>query len=159
MDDYTTRRFFISIQRSRPIERAQWDGNGEFLTPDGRKLLTRANDYGIDRDKQRRKVVFSGIDASAPFQDAAMTETMGPIADRENEHLGITDSQVVALRRYYLDAVRALQQGARPPGLAWDVEDDNSYDDLYLVSALIAGDRDWTTQVPDVTTHVLAGAR
>ena len=71
----------------------------------------------------------------------------------------MTDSQVVALRRYYLDAVQALQQAARPPGLAWDLEDDNSYDDLYLVSALITTDRDWTSQVPEVTTHVLAGAR
>jgi phenylpropionate dioxygenase-like ring-hydroxylating dioxygenase large terminal subunit len=159
MDDHTTRRFFISIRRSRPIDRAEWDHDSQFLTPDGGKLLTRANDYLIDRDKQRRKVVYSGIDASAPFQDAAMTETMGPIADRENEHLGVTDTQVVALRRYYLDAVHALQQGARPPGLAWDVEDDNSYDDLYLVSALISADRDWKRQVPEVTTHVLAGAR
>jgi hypothetical protein len=159
MDDFTTRRFFISIQRSRSVRPPYGDGNSDFLTPDGHKLLNRGNDYGIDRDKQRRKVVYSGIDASAPFQDAAMTETMGPISDRENEHLGITDTQVVALRRYFLDAVRSFQQGVRPPGLAWGPADDNSYDDLYLVSALIDAHRDWTSQVPEVSTHALAGAR
>jgi hypothetical protein len=88
-----------------------------------------------------------------------MTETMGAISDREHEHLGVTDTQVVALRKYYLDAVRALQQGGRPPALAWGVEDEVSYDDLYLVSGLIAADRDWKSQVSDVTTHALVGAR
>ncbi len=159
MDDFTTRRFFISIQRTHPIDRRDWDSNETFLTPDGRKVLTKANDYRIDREKQRTKAVYSGIDASAPFQDAAMTETMGAIADRENEHLGVTDTQVVALRRYYLDAIKLHQQGKPLPGLAWDVEDDNSYDDLYMVSGLIKTDRDWQSQVPDVTTHQLAGVR
>lgn len=86
-----------------------------------------------------------------------MTESMGPIVDREHEHLGVGDTQVVAVRSFYLDAVRAFRQGAPPPGLAWDVEDDNSYDDLYLVSALISQGGDWKAQVPEVTTHVLAG--
>lgn len=131
----------------------------QYLAPNGAKLLNRANDYLIDRAKQRTKEIYSGIEGGAPFQDAAMTETMGGIADREHEHLGVTDSQVVAVRKFYLDAVRTFQQGAVPPGLARDVEDDNSYDDLYLVSALIDGERDWKSQVPDVTTHVLGGVR
>ncbi len=159
IDDYTTRRFFISIRRSGPIDRSEWDGTSQYFATDGSRLLTRANDYRIDREKQRSKLVYSGIDATAPFQDAAMTETMGPIADRENEHLGVTDTQVVALRRFYLDALRTLQQGGRLPGLAWGDEDDVSYDDLYLVSALIATDRDWKSQIPEVTTHTLVGAR
>ena len=158
IDDYTTRRIFISVQRSKPLERGyQGLGQSEYVAPDGRKLLNRANDYKIDREKQRTKEIYSGIEGGAPFQDAAMTETMGPIADREHEHLGSTDSQVVAVRQFYLNAVKAFQRGERPPGLAWDVEtDDNRYDDLYLVSALIDEDRPWKSQIPEVTTHALA---
>src|SRR5581483_11488312 len=32
MDDYTTRRFFISVQRTLPMNRADWDNNAQFLT-------------------------------------------------------------------------------------------------------------------------------
>ena len=159
MDDYHTMRYFISLRRSQPIERLEWQAFSQYLEPDGRKLLNRANDYLIDRQKQMSNEVFSGIVGSAPFQDAAMTETMGPIADREHEHLGMTDSQVVAVRRFYLDAVHAFQRGEPLPGLARDAAEDNSYDDMYLVSALVSEDRDWKSQVPEVTTHILAGAR
>src|SRR5262249_22267532 len=126
VDDFNTRRFFISVQRTGPIDRAEWDGQERYFAADGSRLLTRANDYLIDREKQRTKYVYSGIDAGAPCQDAAMTETMGRISDRENEHLGVTDTQVVALRKYYMDALKAVQEGKQPPGLSWDVEDEIS---------------------------------
>ena len=47
-----------------------------------------------------------------------MTETMGPIMDRTNEHLGTTDQMIIRTRRRYLAAAKALRDhGITPPGV------------------------------------------
>jgi hypothetical protein len=47
-----------------------------------------------------------------------MTESMGPIVDRGNEHLGSTDRAIVQLRTVLLQAAKALRdQGTTPPGV------------------------------------------
>jgi hypothetical protein len=53
------------------------------------------------------------------MQDVAMQESMGPIADRANEHLGSADAAVIAARRRLLAEVRALAAdgAASPSGL------------------------------------------
>jgi hypothetical protein len=77
-------------------------------------LATRANDYRLDRDKQRRES-FTGI-TGIRDQDLAVQEDQfgGPIADRPREHLGASDTAVIAMRQRLLRTVRALQQGQGP---------------------------------------------
>jgi len=41
---------------------------------------------------------------------------MGPIYDRGREHLGSSDTAIVAARRRLLKAARELEQGIEPPG-------------------------------------------
>jgi hypothetical protein len=75
-----------------------------------------ANDYQIDRDWQRHGD-FTGIDGILT-QDQAVTESMGPIYDRTQEHLGSSDVMVIRVRRRLLDAARALaDQRIAPPGV------------------------------------------
>jgi phenylpropionate dioxygenase-like ring-hydroxylating dioxygenase large terminal subunit len=84
----------------------------------GRWRLTqnRDNDYLVDREKQRRKESFTGIEGILT-QDQAVTESMGPIYDRSHEHLGTSDSMVIRTRRRMLETVRALRDhGTLPPG-------------------------------------------
>jgi hypothetical protein len=40
---------------------------------------------------------------------------MGPIYDRSQEHLGVSDMTVIAVRRFLLRAIRAVQNGQEPP--------------------------------------------
>ena len=81
-----------------------------------RPLGERSNDYLQDRDVQRTKT-FTGIPMIA-LQDQAMTEGMGPIFDRTQEHLGTSDAAVIHVRRRLIEAVRALQEhGTPPPGV------------------------------------------
>ncbi|HEY4685683.1 MAG TPA: Rieske 2Fe-2S domain-containing protein [Dehalococcoidia bacterium] len=76
-----------------------------------------ANDYLIDREAQREKKSFSGIPGIRQ-QDMAMTETMGPIYNRSNEHLGTSDSMIIRARRRWIAAAKALRdEGALPPGV------------------------------------------
>ena len=47
-----------------------------------------------------------------------MTESMGPIYDRSNEHLGTTDALIIRTRRRMIAAAKALhEQGITPPGV------------------------------------------
>jgi len=74
------------------------------------------NDWLIDRDAQRRNLIYSGIDNIA-LQDQAITESMGPISDHSWEHLGPSDRMIARTRRRALMAARALREsGTSPPG-------------------------------------------
>ena len=47
-----------------------------------------------------------------------MTETMGPIYDRAQEHLGTTDAMVIMVRRLLINAAQALRdEGVVPPNV------------------------------------------
>ena len=75
------------------------------------------NDYLIDRERQRSEN-FTGLEESAPLQDAACQESMGPIVDRSGEHLGSSDAGIIGVRRRLLDAALRLRDaGEDPPGM------------------------------------------
>jgi len=158
MDDDHTMRWTITVQRTTTVDRGHRGFPSNEILPDGRKVVNRQNDYMIDREKQKSGLVFSGLDWSFATQDGCVVESMGPIMDRENEHLGQGDSQVVAVRRYLLDAIREVQNGGDAPGVAFDVED-NDFSDLIMVSAVVPAGMDWKAYAPQVTTHALAGVR
>jgi hypothetical protein len=78
-------------------------------------IANRANDYLIDRERQRTEN-FTGM-RGIREEDIAIQEDQygGPIADRTKEHLGTSDAGIIALRRRLLNAVRSLQRGQEPP--------------------------------------------
>ncbi|MBV8087662.1 MAG: Rieske 2Fe-2S domain-containing protein [Chloroflexi bacterium] len=77
------------------------------------------NDYLIDRDLQRTNQGFNGYTGIVGVvQDTMVTESMGAICDRTQEHLGTTDAMIIRVRKRLLDAARALQSnGITPPGV------------------------------------------
>src|SRR4029450_801367 len=96
---------------------------GFYVLPDttdwlGKCRLTqnKDNDYLIDREAQRTES-FTGI-AGIHQQDQAVTESMGTIYDRSQEHLGPSDARVIRTRRRVINAARALRDSAAtPPGV------------------------------------------
>ena len=107
----------------RPVASAGARPGGFEFQPDGSDWLGKFrlaqhkdNDYLIDREAQRT-TSFTGI-AGIHQQDQAVTESMGPIYDRSQEHLGTSDAMVIRTRRRVLNAARALRDsGATPPGV------------------------------------------
>ena len=89
-----------------------------YRLPDGaiidicRDVRHAENDYRIDREMQRTQN-FTGIPVIRS-QDTAMTESMGGIVDRSQEHLGPTDVAVIAARRRLISMARDLQNGVEP---------------------------------------------
>ncbi|MBV9329470.1 MAG: Rieske 2Fe-2S domain-containing protein [Chloroflexi bacterium] len=124
--------FFSMGSRASQVQSSNVNANrrmvrqrpGEMLLPNttdwyGRFRLeaNAANDYRIDRDKQRRKEDYTGI-PGIHTQDQAVTESMGPIYDRTSERLGTSDVMVIRVRRRLIEAARAFaDRGLTPPGV------------------------------------------
>jgi phthalate 4,5-dioxygenase oxygenase subunit len=95
------------------------------------------NDHLIDRDLQRTSSYTGIIGANA--QDQGITESMGPLSDRTQEHLGTSDIMIARTRIRLLRAMRALgENGTTPPGV-----DDPAVYRVRSGGALLPRDADW----------------
>jgi phthalate 4,5-dioxygenase len=81
-----------------------------------RSVRNRNNKYQIDRQVQKTQT-YSGI-SGTNTQDRAIQESMGAIADRTLERLGTTDRAIITARRLLLKAVKTVEDGGDPPGVA-----------------------------------------
>lgn len=81
-----------------------------------RSVKNADNLYMIDRELQRTQT-YTGI-TGLNTQDRAIQESMGPIADRTLERLGTTDRAIVHARGALLKAIKTVQDGGDPPGVA-----------------------------------------
>ena len=121
MDDYNTLEW--AVGRRAPEVQSLGTFGREYV-PNGTGWHERfrieqnlGNDFQIDREAQKRGDSFTGIPGIRQ-QDMAMTETMGKIMDRGNEHLGTTDQMIIRTRRHYIAAAKALRDhGVTPPGV------------------------------------------
>jgi hypothetical protein len=124
MDDENTMVFNTHWSWSEPLtERARsLAGSGNELHVDidtennFRSVRNMDNKYLIDRHLQKT-TTYSGI-TGTNTQDRAIQESMGAIADRTLERLGTTDRAIINARRTLLKAVKTVQDGGEPPGLA-----------------------------------------
>jgi phenylpropionate dioxygenase-like ring-hydroxylating dioxygenase large terminal subunit len=81
-----------------------------------RMVQNRHNDYLLDREYQKNGS-YTGI-RGIGIQDEAVTESMGEIVDRTQEHLGTSDLMVIQLRRLLLRNARRLRDhGEVPPAV------------------------------------------
>ena len=80
-----------------------------------RAIQNRDNDYLIDRALQASGESFTGMKGLG-IQDCAIQESMGPIADRTPEHLGISDTAIVKIRRLLLQTLKDHAAGKPLPG-------------------------------------------
>jgi phenylpropionate dioxygenase-like ring-hydroxylating dioxygenase large terminal subunit len=81
-----------------------------------RSVRNMDNKYMIDRYLQKTQT-YSGI-TGTNTQDRAIQESMGAIADRTLERLGTTDRAIIHARRSLLQAIKMVQDGGDPPGVA-----------------------------------------
>jgi hypothetical protein len=81
-----------------------------------RLVQNRSNDYAINREAQRTDS-YTGI-PGIHQQDQAITESMGTIYERTQEHLGTTDAMVIRTRRRLINAAKAhVKDSTLPPGV------------------------------------------
>ena len=96
------------------------DGKGihdTYVPGTFRPLANKDNDYLMDRAAQKRGDTYSGVEGIA-MQDASLQESMGPIVDRTKENLVSTDNGIIMARHRLLRALKAMEKGETPPGIA-----------------------------------------
>jgi phthalate 4,5-dioxygenase len=121
---------------------AAWGGYVDAGSDPRRRFYTRANVHNdYLKDRALEKELMLGIPFLVNLQDRAMTETMGPIYDRTQEHLGTTDAMVIYMRRRLLDAARAL----RADGVVPANVDDASLYRVRPASILLPEGESWIT--------------
>jgi phthalate 4,5-dioxygenase oxygenase subunit len=120
IDDEHCWVYNLSWHPVRPLTReeiAEMRAGGGFHTEmipgTNQARQNKANDYLIDRELQRSGISYTGIKGIA-VQDIAVQESMGPIYDRTKEHLGTSDTAIIAARKLLMNAVRALKRGTIP---------------------------------------------
>jgi phthalate 4,5-dioxygenase oxygenase subunit len=162
IDDYNSMAWTITYHPTRPLSEESLErmrkGWGLHLGLDKlmpetaeagsrwRPMAHRGNNYLMDYNAQRTKT-FSGLPGTA-MQDQAMQETMGPIYERWEEHLGASDTAIIQVRRRWLNAAKDLRDhGMTPPG----VENPESY---FVRSAGVVLPRDiaWVEGAQDLLT-------
>lgn len=118
-DDTHCWRYDIGFRRDRAV-RDEEVHRRKQINPDFTKVRNARNDYQQDR-KMQKAVNFTGIEDFLNH-DACATESMGAIFDRSQEHLGVSDKAVIAVRKFLLNSVKGLQEGREPPHLARERE-------------------------------------
>jgi phthalate 4,5-dioxygenase oxygenase subunit len=118
-DDTHTMFYFIAWSEGAGIPQDEWRKFcgaqvGIDLDRQFRSLRTKDNDYLQDRQSMRQGS-HTGI-VGIPNQDMAMWETMGPIADRSKERLGVSDVAIVHFRRIMVEAARLVAVGGAAIG-------------------------------------------
>ncbi|MBV9898141.1 MAG: Rieske 2Fe-2S domain-containing protein [Chloroflexi bacterium] len=88
------------------------DPTNTFIPGTWRRVRNKDNDYLIDRQRQKT-YNYTGLPGNR-VEDAAMTESMGPIYDRTQEHLGTTDVAIIFWRRMMMRMARNLEKGIEP---------------------------------------------
>src|SRR5439155_7918063 len=150
MDDEHSWHFRVSWNSSRPIT----DAEREYVLNSGinypelesgtfRPKANKDNDYLIDREWQRTGSV-TGIRGTTQ-QDRAVTESMGAIYDRTKEHLGTSDTVIIAMRRKLSKTARELQAGREPYAA--------THPDVYRrrgVDMLLERSKHWDTEAKDL---------
>ena len=121
MDDERMWGYTVAWHPDRPLTEEEvariesWRGVYTELVPGTyESTLSSANDYGIDREKQRTES-FTGIRGIREQDLPVQEDQWGPISNRPREHLGTTDLAIIAMRRKLLRTLRGLQEGVEPP--------------------------------------------
>src|SRR5207244_8612077 len=83
------------------------------IGPDHVKIRNIHNHYLQDREEQKSET-FTGMGKHFLIHDSCATESMGTIVDRSKEHLGTSDIAVIAIRKFLLQCVKALDRGQEP---------------------------------------------
>jgi len=123
IDDENTMLYSADYWVDRPLtpddlkRSAEYHGiHTENIAGTDRAIQNRDNDYLIDRDLQKSGKSFTGM-RGLGVQDSAMQESMGPIANRTKEHLGVSDTAIIQIRKLLMQTLKDFAAGKEPAGL------------------------------------------
>jgi hypothetical protein len=133
-------KFTFVFDYSAPLDREKVRGSRAVMDPEYQSVWNASNRYGQDRRSMVNS--FSGMGRNFQVHDLCVTERMGPISDRTQEHLVASDQPIIAARHLLLRAIRTVQEGGDPPGVFCHPED-NSFKEVVTSYGLLPATTDW----------------
>ena len=123
MDDETTMLYSVDFHPGRPLSDEDLARSKDYrgihtenIPGTDHAKANKDNDYLIDRTLQRSGASYTGIKGLG-VQDCGIQESMGPIADRSIEHLGVSDTAIIKIRRLMLQTLKDHAAGKPLPGI------------------------------------------
>jgi phthalate 4,5-dioxygenase len=123
MDDENTMLYSVDFHPTRTLTEEELARSKDFrgihtenIPGTDRAVANKDNDYLVDRELQASGRSYTGIKGFG-VQDCGIQESMGPIANRTMEHLGVSDTAIVKIRRLLLQTLKDHAAGRPLPGL------------------------------------------
>src|SRR6201996_9078126 len=115
VDDENCYWYAIFTSYSTPVDKKKMrDQRLElYELPDYRSRKNKSNDYGFDPHEQAT-ATYPGMGSDINVHDQWAVESMGPIQDRINEHLGQSDKAIVQYRRLLRQEIEKASSGEKP---------------------------------------------
>jgi phenylpropionate dioxygenase-like ring-hydroxylating dioxygenase large terminal subunit len=149
IDDTHHWKFWFGYRADKTLDRDAARARRTPQTPDYRTVPNKSNRYLQDRSLFDT-VVYSGI-PNEYFQAQDLCATEGrPIQDRTEEHLGYGDRAIIASRAMIVRAIKDVQEGLDPPGVARDAAANDFR--LTLAGGKVPSSVDWRERWPHEAT-------
>ena len=112
IDDHNCYWYSMFTSYGAPVDKALMREQRlkEHRLPDYAPLKNARNNYGYD-PKEQENETYTGMGLDINVHDQWAVESMGPIQDRTQEHLGKTDVGLIRYRRMLRGAIAALKEG------------------------------------------------
>ncbi|HEY3657198.1 MAG TPA: Rieske 2Fe-2S domain-containing protein [Steroidobacteraceae bacterium] len=160
LDTFNTAMYLVWYDLDKPLSPVEVGAHETFLglrmgadlLPDYRRRGTLNNRWLQDRDAMAFGRSYTGLYGTT-MQDIAVQESMGPIQDRSDEHLGLTDKAIVRMRKILLGLARQTQEGAEPAIAALRTD----YGSIRSAAAVMERGTDWVAQLFGESLRASAG--
>ncbi len=144
IDDERHWKYTFIFSRTGPIDKEMTRRQRAEVTPAYKPTRHMANRYLQDRASMKHES-YSGIAFNFQVQDLCVTEGMGAIQDRTQEHLTSMDRSVVLARKVLLTAIRDLQEGREPANVVRDAG--RNFFALDACADKVPGSRPWKEHI------------
>ena len=97
---------------SEPVDKKKMRDQrlAEHTLPNYLPIRNKTNQYGYNAEEQE-KYTYTGMGMDINVHDQWACESMGPIQDRTEEHLGTTDKAISAYRRLLIQTISKVEKG------------------------------------------------
>jgi phthalate 4,5-dioxygenase oxygenase subunit len=114
IDDTHHWKYIIVYRYNDPVDKAYLENLLMSETEAPFELKRNARNRYLQSRDELRAATYVGMGHNFQAHDRFAVESQRPISDRTQEHLGVTDRALIAMRKLLLSAVDEVQNGREP---------------------------------------------
>ncbi len=151
IDDKHHWKYTFIFSRKRALNKEAMRKERAEMTRDYKPIRHKGNRYLQDKESMKDQS-YSGMGVNFQVQDLCVTEGMGYVQDRTNEHLTSQDIALVAARKILFKAIKELQGGREPANVVRDPK--ANYFLIDACSDLVSQSHPWKEYVKGLESRI-----